>query len=57
MRNCWEIKACPASHYMECSAYSQNKNCWDVKEGCICASYRGCEECPIYQEHASEQED
>ncbi len=57
MRNCWEIKACPASHYMECGAYSQNKNCWDVKEGCICASYRGCEECPIYQEHASEQED
>lgn len=51
MRKCWDIKGCPASHYMNCVAYKEQVSCWEMKEGCICGSYSECEECPIYKEY------
>ncbi len=55
MRNCWEIKGCPASHYIRCSAYTQKVDCWQLEDGCLCASFDGCKDCIIYKEHLSEK--
>jgi len=48
MRNCWDLKGCPASHYANCTAYQKGVNCWDIKKGCLCHAYRECDDCPIY---------
>ena len=48
-KNCWEIKGCPASFYLNCKAYAKKKNCWEVKDGCLCHLNESCEKCSIYK--------
>jgi len=49
MYKCWDIKGCPASHYLNCEAYNTQTSCWDLKKGCLCQVFFLCTECPIYQ--------
>lgn len=48
---CGELKGCPASHYMNCEAYLQQVNCWEIKKGCLCHRSSNCEECLIYERY------
>lgn len=49
--NCWDIKGCPASHYMNCEAYERRVSCWVIKKGCLCRSYSSCGDCMIYERY------
>lgn len=51
MKNCWELKGCPASYYLNCPAYAKRKSCWEERNGCLCRAYSKCENCPIYIKH------
>lgn len=51
MKSCWELKGCPASHYIECPAYGRQASCWEIKQGCLCRSGVGCDGCSIYTKH------
>ncbi len=48
MTRCWEIKNCPASHYMDCEAYNSREDCWKIRNGCMCKGRDTCDQCPIY---------
>ncbi len=50
MAFCWEIKKCPASQYMNCSAYKNRKNCWEVNDRPCTRDITLCIEfaCPVY---------
>lgn len=50
MNSCWDIKGCPASHYMDCAAYKQQTSCWNIKQGCCCDAYETCDKCVIYKD-------
>lgn len=54
MKNCWDIKGCPASHYIGCPAYEKQIDCWEIREGCLCNIYSTCDQCPIYVKHKDE---
>lgn len=53
MEKCWDLKGCPASHYLKCQAYARDISCWIIKEGCLCNTQQVCGDCPIYQEYLS----
>jgi len=57
MNSCWDIKGCPASHYMDCAAYKQRTSCWKIKQGCCCSTYEICEKCVIYKNHVRKGQD
>ncbi|MCK4778451.1 MAG: hypothetical protein KAS39_08710 [Actinomycetia bacterium] len=57
MRKCFELKGCPASHYMECPAYRDKINCWEIKKGCLCHYYPECDSCLIYELHREDLRD
>lgn len=48
---CWELKGCPASHYLSCAAYEKKEPCWEIKKGCLCQAYSACNFCQIFLEH------
>lgn len=56
MQDCWDLKGCPASHYLKCQAYERNISCWVIKEGCLCQAHESCEDCAIYQKHMTPDE-
>jgi len=56
MRNCWDLKTCPSSHYGYCEAYQKGVSCWEIKEGCLCHAYLDCNSCPIYIDHLADLE-
>jgi hypothetical protein len=49
MRKCWQIKGCPASHYVNCAAYIKDVDCWQIKQGCLCSEVGSCADCYIYK--------
>ncbi len=57
MQNCWDLKGCPASHYIKCPAYERRIDCWEIKQGCLCHVYPNCESCPIFIKHKEELRD
>jgi len=57
MKNCWDLKGCPASHYMNCPAYAKRRNCWEEKNGCLCKVYPICDDCPIFIKHKKDIEE
>ncbi|HAW60361.1 MAG TPA: hypothetical protein DCW86_02675 [Actinobacteria bacterium] len=54
MKNCWNLKGCPASYYLNCAAYEKRVSCWEIKEGCLCRVHERCEDCPIYIKHLAD---
>lgn len=54
MRPCWDIKGCPASHYLKCHAFECKISCWELKEGCLCSTFLECRLCPVFQTHDEE---
>jgi len=57
LSNCWDLKGCPASHYINCVAYRKKTNCWEIREGCLCHAYDSCKQCPIFVKYEQEQRD
>lgn len=57
MSNCWELKGCPASFYMNCPAFAEKVSCWGLGSGCCCTGARTlkCADCVIYQRHRQEE--
>jgi hypothetical protein len=55
MRKCWQIKGCPASHYVRCEAYIKDADCWQINQGCLCVDGSNCSECSIYKAHVEEE--
>lgn len=53
LENCWNIKGCPASHYIKCEAYRRRVDCWALSDrrGCLCHLFETCDPCPIYRKH------
>jgi hypothetical protein len=51
--NCWSLKGCPASHYINCEAYRRRIDCWELGEGrgCLCRTHESCQTCPIYRSY------
>ncbi|MEW6607238.1 MAG: hypothetical protein AB1414_07245 [bacterium] len=51
MKRCYEIRGCPASHYLNCQAYQQGSNCWEILNVPCCKrnDKDRCLQCPIYQ--------
>lgn len=46
----YSIKGCPASAYLDCPAYQQNKNCWEYegsKQCCKATTAEECGSCPV----------
>ena len=46
----YSIKGCPASSYLDCPAYQQHKNCWELegeKPCCKMVSIGECRSCPV----------
>ena len=50
-KDCWDLKHCPVSHYMNCEAYKERVSCWERKNGCLCHVYPSCDDCYIFQLH------
>lgn len=50
-KNCWEIKGCPASFYLNCKAYAERVSCWKIKDGCMCLSDENCDKCSVYKDY------
>lgn len=52
MRCCdYEIRGCTASSYLSCSAYKEEKNCWEAEKEIPCCKRNDktrCRECKIY---------
>ncbi len=48
--NCWEIKRCAASQYLNCKAFSDMKHCWEVSNPRCSRSLLLCVQvgCPVY---------
>lgn len=44
------IRGCPASFYLSCPAYKENKNCWEVenKPCCSAQNLTKCRACPVF---------
>lgn len=59
MKRCFEIQKCKSSDYLSCSAKMSMRNCWRLKNGCLCRRTPSltCEKCPIYQGHLEEIND
>ncbi|MDD5448585.1 MAG: hypothetical protein PHO53_05415 [Actinomycetota bacterium] len=53
---CWEIKKCSAAQYMNCKAYLEKKNCWEISNPRGSRSMLLCLElgCPVYDTHQEE---
>ncbi|MDI6735846.1 MAG: hypothetical protein QME42_06590 [bacterium] len=51
MKRCFEIRGCPASHYLNCVAYRNGLNCWETPQIPCCKrnDKERCPQCPIYQ--------
>lgn len=51
MKRCYEVRGCPASHYLNCAAYRQEINCWEATNIPCCKrnDKERCSQCPIYQ--------
>lgn len=51
MKRCYDIRGCPASHYLRCSAYQIGKNCWEEPNIPCCKrnEKERCKDCSIYQ--------
>lgn len=51
MKRCYDIRGCPASHYLRCPAYKTDKNCWEVPNLPCCKrnDKERCKDCSIYQ--------
>lgn len=56
MKKCFEIYPCKASEYLSCSAKMSMRNCWRLKNGCLCRKDPSltCEKCIIYNTHQQE---
>lgn len=56
MKDCWDIKHCKPSEYLNCPARQIGRNCWEVKKGCLCGIDKTltCSNCFIYTEHFNE---
>lgn len=48
MRNCHNIRGCPASLYLNCENYLRHVNCWESEAGCVECD-RGCAVCKVYK--------
>jgi hypothetical protein len=57
MLRCYEVRGCPASFYLRCPAYEQNKNCWEVPNLPCCKrnDKSRCKQCSIYQKAFEEE--
>jgi hypothetical protein len=55
-KNCWEIKKCSASQYMNCKAYTEQKKCWEISNPRGSRSMLLCLQmgCPVYEEYMDE---
>ncbi|MDI6782170.1 MAG: hypothetical protein QME49_08730 [bacterium] len=51
MKKCYDVRGCPASHYLRCAAYASGKDCWEVPDIPCCKrnDKERCKECNIYQ--------
>ncbi len=54
MKKCFELKGCPVSHYMNCPAFKEGVNCWEISKGCLCHNYPDCNVCPLYEKHLND---
>ena len=52
-QNCWEIKRCSAAQYLNCKAYLEQKDCWEVSNPRGSRSMLLCLQmgCPVYDEY------
>jgi len=53
---CWEIKKCSATQYLNCKAYQENKNCWEISNPRGSRSMLLCLQmgCPVYEVYMDE---
>lgn len=56
LKKCREIHNCSASDLSVCPAAKSIKNCWQIKEGCLCTNHKkaDCKNCRIYEAHYEE---
>ena len=54
----YNVKGCPASYYLKCSAYAEGMNCWEVTRVPCCAKsmLSECRDCEVYRRGKSQQE-
>jgi len=54
--NCWEIKKCSATQYLNCSAYLEKKRCWEISNPRGSRSMMLCVQmgCPVYEVYMEE---
>jgi hypothetical protein len=55
-KDCWEIKKCSATQYMNCKAYQEKKKCWEISNPRGSRSMLLCLQmgCPVYDIHMEE---
>lgn len=55
-KDCWEIKNCSATLYMNCKAYQEKKKCWEISNPRGSRSMLLCLQmgCPFYDMHMEE---
>jgi hypothetical protein len=52
MKRCFEVRGCPASHYLICQAYKEGKDCWEVEDIPCCKRKNKdrCKDCNVYMD-------
>jgi len=55
-KKCWEIKRCSAAQYLNCKAYAERKNCWEISGPRGSRSMLLCVQmgCPVYDARMEE---
>jgi len=55
-KDCWEIKKCSATHYLNCTAYQEKKKCWEISNPRGSRSMLLCLQmgCPVYDMYMDE---
>lgn len=55
----YNVKGCPASYYLKCSAYAEGMNCWEVASVPCCSKsmLSECRDCEVYRRGKSQQEE
>ena len=58
-KNCWEIRKCAASQYLNCKAYTEGKKCWEISNPRGSRSMILCVQmgCPVYDEYMDQIDD
>lgn len=56
LKECWDLKKCPAGQYLNCSAFLEKKRCWEVANPRCSRSLLMCLQlgCPVYEVYTEE---